>query len=289
MPNSLSVHFLPRKPSPTESRYAAARSGVVLAEVESWFAWQDELHQATAVVIDLLRASTTICFALAAGAREIIPCLEVDEARRLAAGIAPWPLLGGERGGVQIEGFDLGNSPDEYRPEKVAGRTIVFTTTNGTKAMLACRGARRVLIGSFVNLSAVCAQLNPNQPTHLICAGTESRITREDVLCAGAIVDRLTTWELVIARDLNDEARIARDAWRETMRGLEIDDPGAIETLARTLRDTRGGRNLVALGLERDIDAAAQIDRFPIVPELDTKSWHISAAPTGGAAKDSAT
>ena len=244
----------------------------MLAEVESWFAWQDELHQATVVIIDLLRASTTICFALAAGAHEIVPCLEVDEARRIAAGIAPWPLLGGERGGVQIEGFDLGNSPDEYRPEKVAGRTIVFTTTNGTVAMLAYRSARRVLIGSFVNLSAVCAQLNPNQPTHLICAGTKSRITREDVLCAGAIVDRLTTWELVGASDLNDEARIARDAWREAMRGLEIDDPGAIEKLARTLRDTRGGKNLVALGLEHDIDAAAQIDRFPIVPELDTKS-----------------
>ncbi len=270
MPDRLSVHFLPRIPSPDESR-------------------DDELGQATAVVIDLLRASTTICYGLAAGAREIIACLEVDEARRAAEEITPKPLLGGERGGVQIDGFDLGNSPDEYRPETVAGRTIVFTTTNGTKAMLSCRGARRVLIGSFVNVSAVCAQLNPNQPTHLICAGTESRITREDVLCAGAIVDRLSAWELVGASDLNDEARIARDAWRETMRGLEIDDPGAIEKLARTLRDTRGGKNLVALGLEHDIDAASHIDRFSIVPELDTKSWRIGAAPTGGAAKDSAT
>jgi 2-phosphosulfolactate phosphatase len=238
----------------------------------------EALASDTAVVIDLLRASTTICYALAAGAKEAIPCLEVEEARRLAAEIAPRPLLGGERGGVQIEGFDLGNSPDEYRPEKVGGRTVVFTTTNGTKAMLACRSAGRVLIGSFVNLSAVCAQLNPNQATHLICAGTESKITREDVLCAGAVVDRLTAWELIGASDLNDEARIARDAWRETMHGLEIDDPGAIETLARTLRDTRGGRNLIALGLQHDIEAAAQIDRIQIVPELDKKNWRITAA-----------
>jgi 2-phosphosulfolactate phosphatase len=240
----------------------------------------EPLASGTAVVIDLLRASTTICYALAAGAKEVIPCLEVEEARRLAAEIAPSPLLGGERGGVQIEGFDLGNSPDEYRPENIAGRTIVFTTTNGTKAMLACRRAGRVLVGSLVNLSAICAQLNPNQVTHLICAGTESKITREDVLCAGAIVDRLTAWELIGPSDLNDEARIARDAWRETMHGLEIDDPGAIETLARTLRDTRGGRNLIALGLEHDIDAAAQIDRFQVVPELDTKNWRITAAPS---------
>jgi 2-phosphosulfolactate phosphatase len=263
--SSLRVHFLPTLLEP------------------------DELAGATAVVIDLLRASTTICYALAARAKEIIPCLEVEEARRRAAEIVPPPLLGGERGGVQIEGFDLGNSPDEYRPEMVGGRTIVFTTTNGTRAMLARRGAGRLVIGSFVNLSSVCGQLNPNQATHLICAGTQSRITREDVLCAGAIVDRLFSWDIVGTSDINDEARIARDAWRETMHGLDVSDPGAIETLIETLRETQGGRNLIALGLEHDIAAAAQIDRFQIVPELDTKRWRICAAPTSGAANRSAT
>src|SRR5260221_9549559 len=83
----------------------------------------DELRDATAVVIDLLRASTTICHALAAGAREVIPCLEVDDARRIAADLAAsTPVLGGERDGVQIEGFDLGNSPEEYQPDTVGGR-----------------------------------------------------------------------------------------------------------------------------------------------------------------------
>jgi 2-phosphosulfolactate phosphatase len=265
MISGLNVHFLP-----------------MLLETE-------ELVGSTAVVIDLLRASTTICYALAAGAEEVIPCLEVEEARRRATEIAPRPLLGGERAGVQIEGFDLGNSPDEYRPEIVGGRTIVFTTTNGTRALLACRGASRLVIGSFVNLTSVCGQLNPNEATHLICAGTQSRITREDVLCAGAIVDRLFSWDIVGTSDINDEARIAREAWRETMHGLDFSDPGAIETLALTLRDTQGGRNLIALGLEHDIAAAVQIDRFQIVPELDTKRWRICSAPTSGAANRSAT
>ena len=168
MPGSLTVHFLPSLLDP------------------------DELAGATAVVIDVLRASTTICHALAAGAREMIPCLEVDEAWRIAAAaVALRPILGGEREGVRIEGFDLGNSPEEYRPETVGGRAIVFTTTNGTAAMAACRAAQRVLIGAFVNFSAMCEQSRSRAQVHLICAGTKRKITREDVLCAGAIVDRL--------------------------------------------------------------------------------------------------
>ena len=239
----------------------------------------DELRDATAVVIDLLRASTTICHALAAGAREVIPCLEVDDARRIAADLAASrPVLGGEREGVQIEGFDLGNSPDEYQPDTVGGRTVVFTTTNGTAAMLRCRRAGRIVIGSLVNFSAVCKQLTAHAQTHLICAGTQSKITREDVLCAGAITDRLLSSGAMGESDLNDEARIARDAWRQTMHGPDVQNPGSTEALARTLRDTQGGRNLIALGLERDIVAAAQIDKFRIVPELDIQSWRIVAA-----------
>lgn len=239
----------------------------------------DELPAATAVVIDLLRASTTICHALAAGAIEVISCLEVDEAREVAAKIsAGRAVLGGEREGVRIEGFDLGNSPEEYTPESVGGKSLIFTTTNGTRAMLECRRAKRVLIGSFVNISALCKKLTFEHPIHLICAGTKSKITREDVLSAGAIADRLLSVGLASESDLNDEARIARDAWRELLRGPDVQSLGMVGALARTLRETQGGRNLIALGLERDIDAAAQIDKIRLVPELDTKSWRITAA-----------
>ena len=101
-----------------------------------------ELAGATAVVIDVLRAGTTIVYALAAGAEQVVPCLEVADARAMVeqfpAGTA---LLGGERQGLPIEGFDLGNSPDEYEPARVAGKTIVLTTTNGTRAMASAREA----------------------------------------------------------------------------------------------------------------------------------------------------
>src|SRR5438132_10850132 len=106
------------------------------------------------VVIDVLRAAPTIFQALAAGATEVVPCLEVEEAKKIAVQIARSAILGGERGGKQIPDFDLGNSPAEYTPERVAGKTVVFTTTNGTRAMLRCEAARRVLIAAFTNLSA---------------------------------------------------------------------------------------------------------------------------------------
>jgi 2-phosphosulfolactate phosphatase len=256
------------------------RGGLAVHFLPTLFA-PDELSGATAVIIDVLRASTTICHALAAGARQVIPCLEVVNAREIADDLTArgeQPLLGGERDGVRIGGFDLGNSPDEYSPETVAGRTIVFTTTNGTRAMNQCHTARRVLVGSFVNLSAVCKELVGSEARHLVCAGTQDRITREDVLCAGAIADRLLVMGAVDENGLNDQARIARDAWRQTMYGRDEPDSGSIETLARTLRDSQGGRNLIALKLDRDIGAAAQMDRFRIVPELDISNWRVTTA-----------
>src|SRR3954447_24007137 len=111
----------------------------------------ETLRDQTVVVVDVLRATTTIVHALAAGARAVVPCLEVEEARQRAANLpAGSAVLGGERQGLRIEGFDLGNSPTEYTPERVAGKTVVFTTTNGTRAMLHARGARRVVLGSLV-------------------------------------------------------------------------------------------------------------------------------------------
>ncbi len=102
-------------------------------------------------------------------------------------------VLGGERKGCRIEGFDLGNSPSEYTPETVGGKTLVFTTTNGTKAMLCCRQAEHVLLGSFVNFLAVGRELSTlRRPIHLLCAGTRGQITREDAALAGSLVFLLT-------------------------------------------------------------------------------------------------
>jgi len=235
-----------------------------------------QLSGRTVVVIDVLRATTTIIHALAAGATEVVPCLEVDEARLIAAGEMPGSaVLGGERGGLPIPGFDLGNSPRDYTPARVGGKSVVFTTTNGTRAMLRCKEARRVLIGAFVNLSAICRELIDTTSVVLLCAGTDGHVTREDTLFAGAVVTELASGgrqppEAIGVVILNDQAEIAADAWRSCVRDLTGANP-----LGQALRASRGGRNLIETGQENDIDLAAQIDKFDLVPELDLANWRI--------------
>ena len=234
----------------------------------------EQLAGRTCVVIDVLRATTTIVHALAAGATQVVPCLEVDEARQRAAEIGSAAVLGGERSGGKIAGFDLGNSPAEYTPQSVGGKTLVFTTTNGTRALTRCKGAKRVLIGAFVNFSAICGEIADADQIALLCGGTDGEVTREDALLAGAIVCELAASggrELPEKSRyaLNDQAELAADAWRTAIRML-TDRP-----LGMTLRDSRGGRNLIGMGHENDIDLAAQIDRFDIVPELDLAAWRI--------------
>ena len=247
----------------------------------------EALAGGTVVVIDVLRATTTIAFALAAGAERIIPCGELDDARRLRDELAARrppvaALLGGERGGLPIEGFDFGNSPAEYTPHRVRGRTIAFTTTNGTQAMLPCRQAARVLLGAFVNLRAVIAEVRGAERVHLLCAGTQGEITREDVLAAGAIVHRLMRPDDPLAAgawsrcELNDQARIARDAWQAALPPAELFTSSVPrQWLAKTLAESKGGRNLTRVGLARDIADCADLDRFDVVPELDVDAWEV--------------
>jgi 2-phosphosulfolactate phosphatase len=268
--NSLAVHLLPALTSPAE------------------------LAASTVVVLDILRASTTIATALVNGARSVVPCKEVADATAAAARLpAGTMILGGERGGLPIAGFDCGNSPAEYTRGRVFSRTVVFTTTNGTLAMQQCKLAAEVFIGGFVNLTAVCrrlAHLQGKRPIHLLCAGTRGKITREDVLCAGAIVERLLD-DYLDEAVLNDQARLALDSWRAAMRCGQKTPPGKLLALSPAelravnaldcarlvteLRETQGGRNLIGLGMDSDIPLAAAIDNFDHVPELNVAEWRI--------------
>lgn len=220
------------------------------------------------VVIDVLRASTTICAALKNGATTVVPFLEIDEADRFKTKKIETNdssvLTGGERGGIQIEGFDFGNSPFEYVGERVSGRTIAFTTTNGTKAMNVCRQSSNVLIGAFCNFSDVARALSNCEQIDLICAGTNGEITLEDCAFAGMVADHFSNQTNV---DLNDQAAICRQLWRESAPDLE----GA-------LKNSTGGRNLVRLKKSADVEFAAKIDSIPILPKLDTKAWKIEPA-----------
>jgi 2-phosphosulfolactate phosphatase len=222
-----------------------------------------------AVIIDVLRATTTMIHALAAGCTAVRPCAEVEEARELAGGMRVGrALLGGERGGVAPPGFDLGNSPREYTARVCRGNTLVLTTTNGTRALLRAAEAERVLVAGFVNYSAVCEQLRADaRPVHIVCAGTEGEVTLEDILLAGALVDYLC--ENDQAR-LNDSARLAWDCFENQGR-----------TLVGALEVSKGGVNLRQLGYDEDIRAAAQVDQFALVPELRRDPLRVEVGAVG--------
>ncbi len=228
------------------------------------------------VVVDVLRATTTIVEAIGAGAIAVMPCLTIDDARRRAAEFgAGESVLGGERGGRPIEGFDLGNSPAEYTAARVAGKTVVLTTTNGTKALLHCTAGSQVLIGALVNLSAVCARLQASalggeESIDVVCAGTDGQITREDVLFAGAVAERLAGTGI----QLDDSAEIARDAWRSVTGGAS--DGELQQRLVMALSASRGGRNLIENGMAGDIQLAARVDQFAIVPRFDSQTGRIT-------------
>jgi 2-phosphosulfolactate phosphatase len=281
----LRVHFLPELVTPEK---LGERS--LLFEADD-----DDAIDHACVVIDVLRATTTIVAAVAAGARFVVPCLTVEEARARAIEIGPYvrtpgvfgffqrframpttsptrSVLGGERRGLKIDGFALGNSPAEYTCESVGGKIVVMTTTNGTKALLHARGAQRILVGAFVNLSAICSALAAYLHVDLLCAGTDGQITREDVLFAGAVVAQMSEqpyWTL------DDQAAIVRDAWQQVAGRVHGAD---LKTrLAAAMRASQGGRNLIEIGMAADIDFAADVDRFDVVPLFEPNPGRIKA------------
>lgn len=223
-----------------------------------------DLAGRTVVVVDVLRATTTICHALSAGAECVAPCLEIDEARATAAQLGPTTLLGGERLGRRIEGFHFGNSPSEYTAAAVAGRMVVFTTTNGTRAMRRAAQAGELLMGAFVNLSTIVAALAERERADILCAGTGGVITAEDAFFAGAVAERLA----LPAAKLNDQGLLARDAWRTFA--------ASGRSLALALRECQGGRNLIGEGFDADIDTAAAIDACGVLPRLDQATGRIT-------------
>ena len=222
-----------------------------------------------AVVIDVLRASTTIVTALAHGAARVVPVAEVDEARRRAVAIEGSVVLGGERGGLRIPGFDLGNSPREYSVDRVSGRTIVISTTNGTAALHACRAAREILVGAIVNRTAVAAAIrrlaSADERVHLVCAGTDGEPSAEDVLAAGAILDAAAADGP--ADVLDAAAREAVGFFRRVAASADV--PAALDA---AFRRSAGGSNLLALGMEADLPAAAAIDTLAVVPRFHAAS-----------------
>jgi 2-phosphosulfolactate phosphatase len=227
-----------------------------------------DIARRTVVVIDVLRASSTIVEALAAGARALYPVAEVEEALKLANTLGrDEVLLCGERKSLPIDGFDLGNSPGDFTAERVGGKLIVMSTTNGTGATLAAGAAGRVIVGSWLNLTAVVDDLERSgaEPVFL-CAGREGRFGLEDAVCAGtmaaAVMERYgpdADWEL------NDGAMAA------LAMALRYPDPDEL------LRETGAGKRLVESGLREDLAFCALTDRHDVVPVFHDRQIVLSA------------
>ncbi|HEU5322572.1 MAG TPA: 2-phosphosulfolactate phosphatase, partial [Methylomirabilota bacterium] len=146
---------------------------------------------ATVLVVDVLRASTTILTALANGCAGVVPVADAEEARRRAAA-EPGALVAGERRGEPLAGFDLGNSPLEFTAERVGGRTVIFTTSNGTRALLRARDAPAVGVAALVNVSAAAAWARAEgRDVLVLCAGERGARSLEDLVCAGLLVERV--------------------------------------------------------------------------------------------------
>jgi len=224
---------------------------------------QRDLRSTACVVFDILRATSTFVTALHRGAQAIQPVCEIAEANQVRRQ-QPEVLLAGERCGVKIRAaqpgefdFDLGNSPREFAPEVIRGRTIVSTTTNGTRALQACRGAQSVLAGAFLNLAATAHYLKnrPSEEILFVCAGTGDGVALEDVLAAGALADLLAAPQTQIS----DATAIAREIYRQEQADL----------LAALSRSQNGRRLLNLPDLAADVAFCAQLNCFEVVASMN--------------------
>jgi 2-phosphosulfolactate phosphatase len=206
------------------------------------------------VIVDIFRATSSICYGIENGAEAIIPVAEVDECLAYRDRQTSY-LLAAERNGEVVEGFDFGNSPFSYTKEKVAGKTVVLTTTNGTQALHLSRSAKKVVIGSFLNLTSLCNWLKTqNENILLVCAGWKNNFNLEDTLFSGAVVAQLKSGDY----KTDDSAIAANDLYQ-----LGKNDLNAY--LAKTSHSER----LKKLGIETDIAFCLNVDITTAIPVLE--------------------
>ncbi len=212
-----------------------------------------QIENSIVVIIDIFRATSSICYGIENGAEAIIPVAQVEECAAYREKGLDY-LLAAERNGEVVAGFDFGNSPFSYTSEKVSGKTIVLTTTNGTHALHLSRGAKKVVIGSFLNLSALCNWLISQQENILlVCAGWKNNFNLEDTLFAGAVVDKLQS----DAYQTDDSSTAANDLFQLAKHDLNT-----------YLQKTAHSERLKKLGIEEDIKFCLQVDVTTAIPVL---------------------
>ena len=220
------------------------------------------LSSRSVVVLDILRATSVIVYALSQGAKEFVPVLSVEEAfKKKGQYPAGSTLLGGEKDTQQIEGFDLGNSPAEYIAEKIKDKRIILRTTNGTQAFHLISSAREVMVGSFFNIEAVARRCIVLGLDLLVFpSGDEGRFSMEDTVCAGMIIDR--TMQIMESRttgrngvSLTDASQAARFLFKRFENDRE-----------EAFRLSHHGKRLIRLGRGGDLPCCARTDIVSIVP-----------------------
>jgi 2-phosphosulfolactate phosphatase len=211
-----------------------------------------------AVVIDVLRASTSICTALMNGCREVIPVASVGDAAAMRANLdRERVLVCGEREGIKVEGFDLGNSPAEYSEEVVQNKALIFASTNGSRAILKCSPAYAAYVCGFVNMSAIVDTIkSQGKDIAIICAGKQGNFSLEDTDCGGAVIDRLmeSGGDYVIS---NDAAQVALMLYKNRS--------GSIESV---VKQADHARYLMSIGFGEDVVTSSTLDTCPVIPVL---------------------
>jgi len=206
------------------------------------------------VIVDIFRATSSICYGIENGAEAIIPVSLVEECAAYREKGLDY-LLAAERDGKVVEGFDFGNSPFSYTKEKVAGKTIVLTTTNGTHALHLSRAAKKIVIGSFLNLNSLSNWLKTqNENILLVCAGWKNNFNLEDTLFAGAVVEQLKAGDF----KPDDAAIAANDLYQLGKHDLN-----------EYLKKTSHSERLKKLGIEKDIEFCLQMDLTTAIPVLE--------------------
>ena len=216
---------------------------------------EEDIKDRTVVVIDVLRACSTIATALNNGARAVVPVVDMAQAGKIASNLDQQSyLLGGERSGEKIEGYHLGNSPLEYTKGTVNGRTIIFNTTNGTVAIAQARSAANLLIGSFLNAGRVVEFIREaGDDVTFVCAGWRNRVALEDTLCAGLMLYRL--WKGAEPNAVSDGAHIAFTQYLHDR-----------EDLVSAIQECNHAQRLTGKGHGEDVEYCLQLDALPVLP-----------------------
>jgi 2-phosphosulfolactate phosphatase len=209
----------------------------------------------TTVVIDVLRATSTIVTAISNGAKEIVPVATIEFAVKVSGGMfGGQTLLGGERNTKKIEGFALGNSPLEYSKDVVDGKSIVFYTTNGTKAIAKARYSDNLILCSFLNISAVANHLiKLNNDIEIVCAGRNNYFSIEDSVCAGMLVTKIKNHYSDL--ELNDSAKASIILYEKFSKNIP-----------KMMRTADHAKLLLGNGFEADLDYCSKIDLLDTIP-----------------------